>query len=131
MSEHSRQRTKAELETEDDLRAMTAHLAEVMVATDAFGHVTFRVADKPFVFLGSDEGGVSISTKTAKEDQDRLIATGPYTKTPYIGRHGWVSFNLNDVDWVEVEERVLESYWRAAPRRLIRAHEKALIESEG
>ncbi len=102
------------------LRALcTAHTG-VEERVDAFGHTTFRVADKPIVFVGEDSpGGAWFSVKATPETAPALIARGPWTRTPYIGRHGWISARAEDeVDWDEVEDLIEAAWFRAAPARL-------------
>jgi hypothetical protein len=56
---------------------------------------------------------------TNHENQEILLQQGPYYKTPYFGRHGWVSVkSLGDL--------LKEAYLRAAPKRLV----KQLLEAE-
>lgn len=93
-------------------------LPEVEEKIDKFGHTSFRVKDKPFVMLGESDGEPSISIKTLKTTQEMLLQQEGYTKTPYIGQHGWTSFNTDSLDWNEIEDYILEGYLRTAPKNL-------------
>jgi predicted DNA-binding protein (MmcQ/YjbR family) len=69
--------------------------------------------------MGEYEGRGSLSFKSDKETQQLLIQQGTYTKTPYIGQHGWVSIAFGDeIDWDELGPLLEEAYLRAAPKRL-------------
>lgn len=109
------------------LRPVVAALPEVDETVDKFGHTTFRVRDKPFVFVGNgraDEGSLSI--KSDRETQRFLIEHRPFAKTPYIGQHGWVSVErLPPDDWAEVEALVVDGYRLAAPKSLVRRLDEA------
>jgi predicted DNA-binding protein (MmcQ/YjbR family) len=55
-----------------------------------------------------------------RENQEVLIQEEKYFKTPYIGRHGWVSIkNPLEEDWIELTELIQEAYLRAAPKRIV------------
>lgn len=123
MSHPPRAHSDAERDAEERVLAMTAHLPEVEAVTDGHDHRVLRVRGKTFLYLGSHgERGVGLSVKTDKATQAELIATGRYTRTGYIGQHGWVSTTVGAIGWEEVEERVIESYWRVAPKSLVKAH---------
>ena len=82
------------------------------------GHPTFRVRDRIFVIMGTDETGASI--KASVDDQAALLATFPDAAryAAYTGRFGWV-----DVDFARLPDDVLretiENAWaRTAPKKL-------------
>jgi hypothetical protein len=82
------------------------------------GHPTFRVRDRIFVLMGTDERGASI--KTSMDEQAALISAFPDGAhvAAYTGRFGWV-----DVDFAAIPDEVLretiEAAWaRTAPRKL-------------
>ncbi|MGF7029539.1 putative DNA-binding protein (MmcQ/YjbR family) [Paenibacillus mucilaginosus] len=103
------------------VRDVCRELPESVEKVDGFGHTTFRVGDKPFVFMGEQADGVSISVKADKETQAFLLEKGPYTRTPYIGQHGWVSVSPPEgVPWEELRELIVEGYGRTAPKRLLK-----------
>ena len=85
------------------------------------GHPTFRVRDKIFVLMGTDERGASI--KTSMDEQAALISAFPDGAhvAAYTGRFGWV-----DVDFAAIPDEVLretiENAWaRTAPKKLAAA----------
>ncbi len=86
------------------------------------GHPSFRVRGKNFVF--SNLEGTSLSLKLSPDEAEAVVATDPTAApTGYgLGRHGWISFELNDspsaTRWEEVREWVLTSYSLVAPKSL-------------
>lgn len=102
------------------LRRITARLPGVTVVRDGFGHSTFKVRKKSFVLLGINERGPDLAIKSDPVTQEMLVRSGPWYVTPYIGHHGWVSADGEDLDWSEVAELVLDGYRLAAPRALVR-----------
>jgi predicted DNA-binding protein (MmcQ/YjbR family) len=88
-----------------------------------WGDVHCKVAGKIFVGWGRDEGGAySVGFKTDKELQAMLVASDPrFTIAAYVGKHGWVNMKLRaKPDWAEVEQFVVDSYRRIAPKKLIK-----------
>jgi predicted DNA-binding protein (MmcQ/YjbR family) len=87
-----------------------------------WGERVVKVKGKVFVFLGRDEGGLSVSVKLP---QSRLMALGlPFaTPTGYgLGKSGWVSVQIGPREkppmdlmraWID------ESYRAVAPKKLI------------
>lgn len=85
------------------------------------GHPTFRVRDRIFVLMGTDEQGASI--KTSMDEQAALISAFPDAAhvAAYTGRFGWV-----DVEFAAIPDEVLretiENAWaRTAPKKLAAA----------
>ncbi|NNF13601.1 MAG: MmcQ/YjbR family DNA-binding protein [Gemmatimonadetes bacterium] len=104
------------------LRETVAGLPEVVEKIDKFGHVAFRVRDKPFVLIGNGKGDGSLAIKADAHTQRFLIEHRGYHRTPYIGQHGWTSVaRLPPADWDEVERLVHDGYRLAAPASLVRA----------
>jgi predicted DNA-binding protein (MmcQ/YjbR family) len=111
----------------DRLEALALGLPEaVRVDIEAWGdHPTFRVRGKNFVFC--DERVTSMTVKLSKDEAVAAVATEPWVEPAGygMGRHGWVSLQLDDpVDeerWQQVEEWVLTSYTLVAPVRLARS----------
>jgi predicted DNA-binding protein (MmcQ/YjbR family) len=103
------------------LRVVCSRLPEVEEVVDGFGHTTFKVAKKSFVIAGMGADGGSVAIKSDPTTQAHLIRRGPYTRTPYIGQHGWISVAdpLNQ-DWAEIEELIGDGYRSAAPKRLLK-----------
>lgn len=112
-------RSPAGLKVLERVRGITSRLPEVTEAIDKFGHTSFRVRDKPFVIMGEESEGPSLSLKTDPYTQERLVQDGEFSRTPYIGQHGWVSLRgLPPRDWDPIETLILDAYRRTAPKRL-------------
>lgn len=43
-----------------------------------------------------------------------------FSSAPYVGRHGWVSVQLDLVDPEELRDLVVEAWRRTAPKRMVR-----------
>jgi predicted DNA-binding protein (MmcQ/YjbR family) len=101
------------------LERICARLPEAASAIDQFGHTSYRIANKPFVILGEDQGKPSLAIKTDLATQDVLVKGGQYFRTPYVGQHGWVTLR-DDIaaNWEEVEGLIRDAYKRVAPKRL-------------
>lgn len=103
------------------VRELCMDLPEVEEIVDGFGHVTFKVNRKSFIIMGEDEQGqLGLSFKSNLETQQLLIQQGGFVKTPYIGRHGWVSVKSSDLDLDKdgLRDLLKEAYYRAAPKWL-------------
>lgn len=110
------------LEAVAKVRAFCEQLPEVAEKIDGFGHVTFRVKDKPFVMMGETDGQPSTAIKTHMTTQEFLLQQEhtPYHRTAYIGQHGWVSIrDINLVPWSEITDLITEGYARTAPKKLL------------
>ena len=114
-----RKKSPEELAIAARLRELTARLPEVEEAVDGFGHLSFRVRNKPFAMMGSSE--LHLAIKADPATQEVLVKTGRWVRTPYIGQHGWSSVaDFDDLDWDEIAE-LLEDGWRlAAPKSLLK-----------
>ena len=113
-------RESLERRTLQRLRRVCLALAEASETT-TFGHPTFQVGKKTFAVLEEYQGVLSICVKTEPVVQAVLLGSPRFYRTPYVGRHGWVSLKVEPgrrVDWREVVELVRESYLLVAPRRL-------------
>ncbi|WP_350494303.1 MmcQ/YjbR family DNA-binding protein [Peribacillus frigoritolerans] len=85
----------------DHVRNICLALPEAVEHIDGFGHKTFKINGKSFVISGESEKGFSLSFKSDRETQELLLQKEKYFKTPYIGRHGWVSIQDPDrEDWM-------------------------------
>jgi phosphoribosylglycinamide formyltransferase-1 len=92
-------------------------------------HVVFRVRGRTFAYFQDDhhgDGRVALVCKVDAGEDEALIGSDPdrYFRSAY-SRRGWVSYRLDrpDVAWDLVEELVVDSYRRVAPKRLARATE--------
>lgn len=100
-------------------------LPEYEEKIDGFGHFTVHVKGKSFLIMGEGEDGQlpGMSIKADKETQQLLISQGKFTRTPYIGQHGWVSIKADQItDWEEVGQLITEAYLRQAPKKLVQAY---------
>ncbi|MES9736764.1 MmcQ/YjbR family DNA-binding protein [Peribacillus frigoritolerans] len=105
----------------DHVRNICLALPETVEHIDGFGHNTFKINGKSFVISGESEKGFSLSFKSDRETQELLLQKEKYFKTPYIGRHGWVSIqNPDREDWDELTYLIQEGYLRAAPKRMVK-----------
>ena len=107
--------------TFEDVRRISLSLPEAEERITWEVDITFRVRDKIFVLMGTDERGASI--KTSLEEQAALISAFPDGAhvAAYTGRFGWV-----DVDFGAIPDEVLretiEGAWaRTAPKKLAAA----------
>jgi hypothetical protein len=108
----------------DKVRRLALALPEV-VETESFGHPWFRAggpAGKMITVFGAEGGHWSICVKCGKADMGIFLADPRFVRTPYIGKHGWVSLKLDAAkpDWEEVRELLRMSYRSNAPARLVR-----------
>lgn len=103
------------------LRRLALSLPEVR-EDHPWGHSAFKVKEKAFLFLASEEGDLSLSMKLP---QSGLIALSlPFAEpTGYgLGKSGWVTarFTASGRPPLPIlAEWVLESYRTIAPRRLL------------
>jgi predicted DNA-binding protein (MmcQ/YjbR family) len=122
MHDPARPATAGEEKILKQVRRICAKLPEVVEERDGFGHFSFRAGKRSFVIVGAGEDGRgSMSIKADLYTQDRLIRSGGYQRTPYIGQHGWVSIEAGSKpDWAEIEELIADAYRLAAPKRLLK-----------
>jgi predicted DNA-binding protein (MmcQ/YjbR family) len=101
-----------------DVRALCAKLpaAEEYVMVH---HPAFRVGKKPFVIVGMEEAakGGTLSVNLGHEMQDQLLGDARFTKTPYIGQHGWVTLAHRALRKNELAPLVVGSYRRVAGKK--------------
>ncbi|WP_282941356.1 MmcQ/YjbR family DNA-binding protein [Paenibacillus sp. RC67] len=127
MTYHKPITSKEGLELVEKIRKHCSQFPEVTENVDSFGHTSFRISDKPFVMLGEKET-VSLSIKADKHTQEFLLQQEDtnYVKTPYIGHHGWVTvLDLDRADWKEIEELIIEGYFRTAPKKYVNMLKRA------
>lgn len=94
-------------------------------------HPAFRVGKKPFVIAGMNqhERGPTVSINLGREAQAGLLEDPRFTRTPYIGQHGWVTAARAEVRPAELAELVTESWRRVATRKHLAALAAAPIVS--
>ncbi len=101
--------------TADEVRAIAMALEE-SEERETWGEVTFRVRDRIYCIM--DPGGVSASIRTTTTEQADLIDSFPgiFGVASHVGRFGWVSVRLPEVD-DGVLRGVLERAWeRTRPK---------------
>lgn len=111
----------------DRLEALALGLPEAQrVDIEAWdGEPTFRVRGKNFVFC--NETATHLTVKLSVDEAAAAVATETWvTPAGYgLGRHGWVSIDLDDPvghdRWQQVEEWVRTSFTLVAPKSLARS----------
>lgn len=86
-------------------------------------HPAFRVGKKPFAIAGMDEAtlGATLSINLGIEAQHHLLDDARFTRTRYIGQHGWVTVTGKKLKKGELETLVVESYKRVANKKQLAA----------
>lgn len=116
----------------DDSKAIRAllvplrHICAALPAAEEYvmvHHPAFRVGKKPFVIAGMEEAtkGATISINLGRDAQDALLADGRFSKTPYIGQHGWVTVPSAALKAAELETLVVDSWRRVASKKQLAA----------
>ena len=105
------------------LSAMLRQLPEVEESGDQ--HSKFTVRGRTVAYYLDDhhgDGVVAVDCKAPPGMQAELVSRDPdrYHVPAYLGAKGWVGLRLDleEVDWDEVEELVIDSYRLVAPKRL-------------
>jgi predicted DNA-binding protein (MmcQ/YjbR family) len=77
-----------------------------------FGHPTFRVDGRMFAVLEEYKGELGICIKVEKELQGIFLDDSRFFRTPYIGKHGWVTLKVYAarLNWTEVKDLVRGSH---------------------
>lgn len=80
--------------------------------TTTFGHPTFQVNGKTFSVLEEYKGELGICMKIEKEIQGLFLNDSRFFRTPYIGKHGWVTLRVYAarLNWTEVKDLLRGSY---------------------
>lgn len=118
-----------ELHASPAVRALVTALQRVCAALpDAeqyvmVHHPAFRVGKKPFAIagLGHETGGALVSINLGPDAQAGLLGDPRFTRTPYIGQHGWVSVPAAEVGADELAALVTASWRRIAGARRLAA----------
>ncbi len=79
----------------------------------AWGEPTFRIRDRIFAMIGSNESSIAIWCKSHFELRDAMIQADPdhYFSPPYVGHKGWIGIRLDgSTDWETATNLVEESY---------------------
>jgi predicted DNA-binding protein (MmcQ/YjbR family) len=82
-------------------------------------HPAFRVGKKPFVISGmqGQARGATLSINFGRELQHQLLDDARFSKTPYLGQHGWVTIAGADLAPGELASLVVESWRRVASKK--------------
>jgi predicted DNA-binding protein (MmcQ/YjbR family) len=86
-------------------------------------HPAFRVGKKPFAIAGMEEAtrGATLSINLGRDAQQHLLDDARFTRTPYIGQHGWVTIEHRRLKKGELETLVVESFRRVANKKQLAA----------
>ncbi len=86
-------------------------------------HPAFRVGKKPFVIAGMEEAtkGATVSVNLGRDAQPSLLEDARFSRTPYIGQHGWVTIERGQLKRGELEGLVHESWRRVASKKQLQA----------
>ncbi len=106
--------------TAEELRQFILSLPEVEeIDTWKEGHATFRVRDKIFATLSTDQ--LSAGVKASLDAQEMLISMDPetFSVAPYTGRFGWVVVRLSTVNPNLMHQIITDAWRRTAPKRLV------------
>jgi predicted DNA-binding protein (MmcQ/YjbR family) len=103
------------------LKKLRAICLRLSTATEgvSFGHPTFRVEGKIFALLEEYKGELGICVKVGTLLQGVFLDDPRFFRTPYIGKHGWVTLRVYaaPLNWNEIRELVKGSYRMVAPKK--------------
>ena len=84
-----------------------------------WGHPNWTVRGKIFASYGAYQDRFSFGSKQTLPDQELLVEDARFFRSPYVGKHGWVSMYVDgDVDWGMAAVLILRSYGLVAPKTL-------------
>lgn len=84
-------------------------------------HPAFRVGKKPFAIVGMDQAP-TVSINLGPEAQADLLTDERFSRTHYIGQHGWVTVDYGRLRAGEVASLVEGSWQRVAGKKHLAAH---------
>lgn len=84
-------------------------------------HPAFRVGKKPFAIVGMNHAA-TLSINLGAEAQSDLLTDERFTRTPYIGQHGWVTVDYDQLNAGEVASLVEGSWQRVASKQHLLLH---------
>lgn len=89
----------------------------------SFGHPFFKAGKKTFATAGLDgPGPLPMSFKVGHDLQDILLQDPRFTRTHYVGQHGWVSTEIeSDDDLERAKKLLLHGYRLVALKRMLAA----------
>ncbi|HYE08285.1 MAG TPA: MmcQ/YjbR family DNA-binding protein [Planctomycetota bacterium] len=96
------------------LRAIIARLPDV-TETVTWGHPTWRVGGergKIICGYGEERGAHRVSFKVRDELRSDLLADPRYRVAPYVGRFGWLDYDLDagKPDWKQISALIAMSH---------------------
>lgn len=110
--------------TFEELLARTRDLCRDLPEAEEYlmhDHPSFRAGKKCFAILG-DGDAPTMSIKVDLMDQPLYLEDPRFSRTHYIGQHGWVTMHLaRGFAWEEIAHLVVQSYRRAATKRALKA----------
>ena len=94
-------------------------------------HIAFKIRKKIFAYYLFDHHGdskIAFTCKSSLIEQRRLVREDPelFFLPAYLASRGWIAIrmDLDDVDWIAIEELARQAYQLTAPKKLA-----ALVES--
>ena len=96
--------------------------------TVTFGHPTFRVNGKMFSVFEEYKGELGICVKVEQELQEIFLEDSRFFRTPYVGKHCWVTLRVYAarINWSEGKELVKGSYLLVRPKPVKKRRVRAL-----
>ena len=105
----------------DRLRALCLSLPETS-ESDSWGHPNFRAGKKIFAAYEIYHERPCVAVKLPVPDGTALLDDPRFFRTPYVGKHGWISVWVDDPPgWPLLRELVLTSYRQVALKRMLAA----------
>ena len=93
-----------------------------VVEAEQFGGPWWKAGKKSFCIYGAAGGSSGAAFNLSIEDQTELIQDERFSRTGYIGRHGWTTMRFDKpIDWALVEELIDVAYRRVALKRMLKA----------
>jgi len=113
----------------DEVDALVRELREICAKLPAYEeyvmvhHPAFRLGKKPFVIAGMESAtkGATLSVNLGPELQHALLDDARFTRTPYIGQHGWVTIARASTKKDELTQLVVGSWRRLANKKQLEA----------
>lgn len=113
--------------TEHDVRRIALSLPET-IERPSYGTPGFRVKDRLFLRLRSDDDGALVVFVEDTDEKDALLAADPakFFTTPHYDGHDSVLVHLEAVDVEELTELIVDAWRARAPQRVLAAHQADL-----
>jgi hypothetical protein len=116
--------------TEADVRRIALALPEV-VEKPWFGSPGFRVRDKGFLRIRSEDEGWLVVFVADLEERDVLLASDPrkFHTTPHYDGHPIVLVDLPKVKVAELRELICDAWLVKAPPKVRKEHEDTVLRA--